>query len=95
MLTAHATQQNSLMGSIPKIEFLYWSRQCHQYLGPCMISPNKILTRHAPYTYIHVMHLTFCGRTLKCTLFEIVYEEKKEPQNKRACPSFRNCVTTE
>ena len=47
-----------------------------------VIYPNKILTTRAPYTYIHVTHLTFCGRTLKHTLFEIVYEEKKEPQNK-------------
>ena len=80
--TACATQQNSLIGSIPKIEIFHWSRQCCQYLGPYMISPNKILIMHAPYTYIQVIHLTFCGRTLKHTLFEIVYEEKKEPQNK-------------
>ena len=82
VLAVHATQQNSLSGSIPKIEFFPWSRQCHQYLSPHMISPTKILTPHAPYTYIHVMHLTFYGRTLKHALFEIVYEEKKEPQNK-------------
>ena len=81
--TAHATLQNSLIGSIPKIKFFHWSRQCHRYLGPYMISPNKSLTTRAPYTYIHVTHLTVCGRTLKHTLFEIVYEEKKEPQNKR------------
>ena len=28
----------------------------------------------------HTPHI--CGRTLKHTIFEIVYEEKKEPQNK-------------
>ena len=78
-LTVHATQQNSLIGSIPKIKFFYWPRQCHQYLGPYRIYPNKILTMHIPYTYIHVMNLTVCGRTLKHTLFEIVYEEEKEP----------------
>ena len=72
MLTAHKTQQNSLIGSIPKIKFFHWSRQCHRYLGPYMISPNKILTTCTPYTYIHVMHLTVCGRTLNHTLFEIV-----------------------
>ena len=70
MLTVHATQQNSLIDSIPRIEFLHWLRQCHQYLGPYIISPNKILTMHAPYTYIHVTHLTVCGRTLMHTLFE-------------------------
>ena len=59
MLTVHATQQNSLIGSIPKSRVFYWSRQCCQYLGPYVISPNKILTMHNPYTYIHVMHLTF------------------------------------
>ena len=74
--------QNFLICSIPKIEFFHWSRQCHQYLGPYVISTNKILTTHAPYTYIHVTHLTFCGRALKHILCEIVYEEKKEPQNK-------------
>ena len=35
-----------------------------------------------PYTYTQVMHLTVCGRTLKRTLFGIVYEEENEPQNK-------------
>ena len=54
VLTVHATQQNSLIGSIPKIEFFHWSRQCHQYPSPYTISPNKILTMRAPYTYIHV-----------------------------------------
>ena len=43
VLTAHATQQNSLIGSIPKIKFFHWLRQCHQYLGPYTITPNKIL----------------------------------------------------
>ena len=64
MLTANATQQASPIGLIPKIKFIRWSRQCHQYLGPCMIYPNKSLTTRAPYTYIHATHLTFCGRTL-------------------------------
>ena len=57
----------------------HWSKQCHQYLGPYIISSNKILTMHAPYTYIYVKHLTGYGRTLKHTLFDIVYEEKKGP----------------
>ena len=81
-LTAHGTQPNSLIGSIPKIKFFHWSRQCHQYLGRYVISPNKLFTIRTPYTYIHVTHLTFYGRTLKHTQFEIVYEEKKEPQDK-------------
>ena len=85
-LTACTTQQNSLVGSIPKIKFFHWSR----YLSPYTISPNKILTLSTPYTYVHVMHLAFYGKTLKHTLFEIVYEEKKE-----LCPSFRNCMTTQ
>ena len=82
MLTVHATWQFSLIGSIPKIKFIHWLRQCHRYLSPYMIYHSKILTTRAPYTYIHATHLTFCGRTLKHTLFEIVYEEEKEPQNK-------------
>ena len=41
------------------------------------------LTTPAPYTYIHITHLTFCGRTLKHTIFEVVYEEKSNPKNKR------------
>ena len=86
-LTVNTKQQNSLIGSIPKVEFFHWSRQCHQYLGPYLISPNKILTTCTPYTYIHVTHLTFCGRALKHTLFEIVYEEEKEP-TKKSMPIF-------
>ena len=89
MCTACTTQQNSLIGSIPKIEFFHW-RQCHLYLGPYAVYPNKILTTCAPYTYIHVTHLTFYGRTIKCTIFEIVYGKKKEVQNKS-----RNCMTTQ
>ena len=74
--TAHVTQQNSLIGSIAKIKIFHWSRCCHQYLSPYMISPNKILTTSIPYTYIHVTRITFGGRTLRHTLFEIVHEEK-------------------
>ena len=54
MHTACTTQQNFLIGSIPKIKVFHWLRQCHQYLGPYMISPNKILTMHAPYTHIYI-----------------------------------------
>ena len=86
--TACATQQNSLIGSIPKIKFFHWLRQWHQYLSPYMISSNNILTTHTPYTYIHVIHFKFYVTTLKCTLFEIVYEEKKEPRNK-SMPIFK------
>ena len=53
------------------------SRSLHDF-------PQQDLTMHAPYTYIHVMHLTFYGRTLKHTLFEIVYEEKKNPKQEHA-----------
>ena len=60
MHTAHATQQNSLIGSIPKIKFFHWPRQCHQYLSLHTISPNKSLITRDPYTYIHFTHLTFC-----------------------------------
>ena len=81
MHTVHTTQLNSLIGSIPIIKFFHRLRQCHQYLGQYTISPNMSLTMCAPYTYIHVMHLTFYGITLKHTIFEIVYEEKEEPQN--------------
>ena len=83
MHTAHATQQNSLIGSIPKIKVSHWLRQCHQYLGPYTISPNNILTTHSLHIYTcHAKNLTFCGRTLQHTLFEIVYKEQKELQNK-------------
>ena len=56
MYTACATQQNSLMGSIPKIKFFHWLRQCCQYLGPYMTSPNQILTTQAPHRYIYIYH---------------------------------------
>ena len=81
MLTVHATQQNSLIGSIPKIGFslvetmssISWS--LHDF------SQQDFNHAHS-LDNIHVMHLTFCGRTLMHTLFEIVYKEEKEPQNK-------------
>ena len=65
--------QNQLLSLIKTISLI--SRSLHN-------SSQQDLTTHDPYTYIHFTHLIFCGRTLKCTLFEIVYEEKKEPQNK-------------
>ena len=52
------------------------------------------LTMRNLNTYIHVTHLTICGTTLKHTLFEMVYEEEKEPQNK-SMPIFRNCMATQ
>ena len=64
--TAYKTQQNSLIGSIPKIIF-NWLRQCHRYLHPYTISPYDIFTMHAPYTYIHVTHLTFLWKNLHAT----------------------------
>ena len=47
--------------------------------GPYVIFPNKILSTHAPYPYIHVTHITVCGRTLKYTLFNIVYNKEGTP----------------
>ena len=43
-----------------------------------MISPYEILTMHATYTYIYVMHLIFCGRIFKHTVFHKLYNQKKE-----------------
>ena len=54
--TACARQQNSLIGSIPKIECFHWSRQYHQYLGPYTISPNQIFTMHASHIYTHISY---------------------------------------
>ena len=54
--TVHTTQQNSLIGQFPQIKFFYWSRQCHQYLGPYVISPIQIFTMHAPHTHIYICH---------------------------------------
>ena len=63
--TAHITLQNFLIGSFPEIEFFHWLRECCQYLHPYMISHYKIFTMHAPYRYIHVMHLTFLWKNLQ------------------------------
>ena len=54
--TACTTQQNSLIHSIPKIEFFHWLGQCHQYLGPYMISPRQSFTTPAPHT--HMSHIS-------------------------------------
>ena len=43
-----------------------------------MISPYEILTMHATYTYIYVMHLIFCGRIFKHAVFHKLYNQKKE-----------------
>ena len=80
------TSQNSLIGSIPKIKFFI----CRENVVETMLSISQSLcifsqqdfNHTPPHTYIHVTDLTFCQRTLKHTLFEIVYQEKKEPQNK-------------
>ena len=60
--TAHITQQNFLIGSSSKIKLFHWSRQCHGYLSPYVISHYDM---HAPYTYIHVMHLTILWKNLQ------------------------------
>ena len=61
--TANITQQNFLIGSIPGIKLSHWLRQCRQELHPYMISPYEIF--HAPYTYIHVTHLTSLWKNLQ------------------------------
>ena len=63
--TGHITQQNFLIGSFPDNKFFHWLRQCCWYLGPYMISPYKRFTTHAPYTSIHVMHLTILWKNLQ------------------------------
>ena len=62
--TAYITQF-FLIGSFSKIEFFHWLRQCHQYLGPYMISPYESFTTHGPYTYIHILHLTILWKNLQ------------------------------
>ena len=84
---AHITEQNSLIGSSSKIELFHWSQHWHQYLSPYMISPTNICTTAIAYTYIHVMHLIFCGRIFKHTIFEIVYSGKRNTKTK-CIPTF-------
>ena len=43
--------------------------------------PQQDFAMDIPNTYIHVMHLIFCGRIFKHTIFKIVYG-KKEHQDK-------------
>ena len=82
--TVHATQQNYLIGSIPKIEFFHWLRQCHQYLGPYLISTNQIFTTHAPHTYIYVIHLTFLWKNLQAYNIEGTVQQAKAHKFQRA-----------
>ena len=81
---AHATQQNSLIGSIPQIKFFHWLRQFHQCLGPYTISvsPNQIITTYAPHIYIYVTHLTFCGRIFKHTILKVEYNKKRNTNSR-------------
>ena len=81
--TACATQQNSLIGSIPKIKFIQWLRQCHQYLGPYMISPNQIFTTCDPHTYIcHTSHILW--KNLQSYNIEVTVQQEKEHKFQRA-----------
>ena len=70
---------NSLIGSIPKIEFFHWSRQYHQYLGPYTISCNQIFTMHASHIYIcHISHILW--KNLQAYNIEGTVQEEKEHQ---------------
>ena len=46
-----------------------------------MITPNTSFTTDTPYTYLYVMHLTFCGRIFKHKYWKKCIMEK-EHQNK-------------
>ena len=83
MHTACTTQQNSLIGSIPKIEFFHWSRQCCRYLGPYMITPNQIFTTHVPHTYIcHASHILW--KNLQAYNIEGTVQQEMEHKFQRA-----------
>ena len=84
MCTVHTTQQNTWIGSIPKIMFFHWLRQCHQYLSPYIISPNQIFTTCAPHTYIYVTHLTFLWKYLQAYNIEGTVQQEKEQKFQRA-----------
>ena len=50
---------------ILKNQVFHWSRHCHQYLNPYMISPYESFTTNTLYTYIHVTNLTFLWNYLQ------------------------------
>ena len=52
-----------------------------------MISPNTSFTMDTPYTYLYVIHLTFCGRIFNHTILEKVYYGKGKPKQ-NTFPSF-------
>ena len=56
--TSHATQQNSLIGSIPKIKFSHWSRQCCPYLSHYTVSPNQSFIMNVPHTHIYMSDIS-------------------------------------
>ena len=72
---ACATQQNSLIGSIPKIEFFHWSRQYHQ-LVPTQFLPTRILPCTPP-TH-HTSHILW--KNLQAYNTEGTVQEEKEHQ---------------
>ena len=80
--TAHITQQIFLIGSFLKNQVFYWSKQCHQYHHPYMISPYKI-TPHIHFTHIYMSCIShLCGRIIKHIILEILYDGT-EHRNKR------------
>ena len=92
--TAHITQQNFLIGSIPRIEFFIGQDKVTNISVPILSLPMRF-SPQMPLTHIYVSHIShFCGRIFKHTIFKIVYNEKGT-QKHNMFPSFRNYVTTQ
>ena len=92
--TAHITQQNFLIGSFLKIEFFIGQDDIIDISVPI----QSLLTRFSlcmPLTHIYMSCISqFCGRIFKHTIFNILYDGKRNMKH-NTFPSFRNCVTTE
>ena len=62
--TAHITQKTFLIGSFPEINFSLVKMTLQISLSLYDLSLQDFST-HAPYTYIHVTHLTFIWKNLQ------------------------------
>ena len=79
--TAHITQQNFLIGSIPRIEFFIGQDKVTNISVP-ILSLSMRFSPYMPLTHIYMSHIShFCGRIFKHTIFKIVYNEKATHKN--------------
>ena len=84
MCTVHTTQQNTWIGSIHKIMFFHWLRQCRQYLSLHNFSQPDFHHMCPSHIYIYVIHLTFLWKYLQAYNIEGTVQQEKDQKFQRA-----------